>query len=115
MPRSRIFGLYMLLGVFALGAGLLVARLFGSTPALPTISATPVASAITEAPAPTDAGLATTPGASSQTTTPTSDLATAAPAPTSAARPTTPAATTAAPASGYIEYTVQKADSLKGL
>jgi hypothetical protein len=57
MPRSRIFGIYALLIIFALGAGLLVARLFGSSAALPSGYATPpVAASGSATAAPATAG-----------------------------------------------------------
>jgi LysM repeat protein len=134
MPRSRIIAIYGLLAVFALGAGLLVARIFGTSAALPSGYATPVAVAsppATEPPAPTapSAGqvAATTPivapsptageapSATATTAPPTAPPATEAPAteapaPT-AAPPTDAPAPTAVP--DYVEYTVQRGDSLK--
>ncbi|HET9220957.1 MAG TPA: LysM domain-containing protein [Roseiflexaceae bacterium] len=135
MPRSRMFAIYGLLAVFALGSGLLIARLFGTSAAVPSGYATPAATVnqpSTEPPAPTapSAGqvAAATPNAA-----PTAPPATEAPTPT-AAPPTAPPATeaptpTAAPptappateapaptaAAEYVEYTVQRGDSLKSI
>jgi LysM repeat protein len=117
MPRSRIFAIYGLLAVFALGSGLLIARFFGTSTVLPSGYATPdaiVSQLSTEPPAPTapsagqvaavtpSAAPSPTPGATSAPTTaapPTAPPATEAPAPTAAAN--------------YVEYTVQRGDSLK--
>jgi LysM repeat protein len=129
-----MFAIYGLLAVFALGAGLLIARLFGTSASLPSGYATPVAVAsqpATEPPAPTapSAGqvAATTPTSAPSPTSgvaapateapPTAPPATAAPAtealaPT-AAPPTAPPTATAAP--DYVEYTVQRGDSLKSI
>jgi LysM repeat protein len=133
MPRSRILAIYGLLAVFALGSGLLIARFFGTSAVLPSGYATPdaiVSQLSTEPPAPTapsagqvaavtpSAAPSPTPGATSAPTTaapPTAPPATEAPAPT-AAPPTAPPATEApAPtaAANYVEYTVQRGDSLK--
>ena len=129
MPRSRMFAIYGLVGVFALAAGLLIARLFSTSGTLPSGYATPVAVAsqpATEPPAPTapSAGqvAATTPAAAPSPTAgaaapatvaaPTVPPATEAPAPT-AAPPTEMPAPTAAP--DYVEYTVQRGDSLKSI
>jgi nucleoid-associated protein YgaU len=136
MPRSRMIAIYGFLAVFALGAGLLIAKLFGTSATLPSGYATPIAAAspaATEPPAPTapSAGQVAAPaptiapsptaGAAAPATaiaaSPTALLeteapATEAPAPT-AMPPTAPPAPTAAP--DYVEYTVQRGDSLKGI
>ena len=36
MPRSRMFAIYVLLAVFALGSGLLIAQFFGTSATLPS-------------------------------------------------------------------------------
>ena len=137
MPRSRMFAIYGCLAVFALGAGLLVARLFGTSATLPSGYATPVAAAsqpATEPPAPTapSAGqvAAATPNVAPTPTsgaaalaTPTAEPPTVPPAPTAepptaelaptAEPPTVPPAPTAA--ADYVEYTVQRGDSLKSI
>ena len=141
MPRGRIFGIYTMLVVFALGAGLLVARFFGSTTTLPSGYATPSGAVsqaatatapgqlgqATAAPEPTGAPPAQTaapagtqpPSAAPATDTtlpssaPETATATLAPTETPTAAPTeTP---TTAAASNFVEYTVQKGDSLKGI
>ena len=135
MPRSRMIAIYGLLAVFALGAGLLIARLFGTNAALPSGYATPVAVAsppATEPPAPTapsagqaaatpivvpsptagEAAPATATMAPPTAPPATEAPATEAPAPT-AAPPTEAPAPTAVP--GYVEYTVQRGDSLKSI
>jgi LysM repeat protein len=127
-----MFAIYGLLAIFALGSGLLIARLFGTSASLPSGYATPAAAAsqpATEPPAPTapPIGQDATPAAAPSPTsgevasaTPTAAPPTAPPteppAPTAApptAPPTEPPAPTAA--ADYIEYTVQRGDSLKSI
>jgi LysM repeat protein len=141
-----MIAIYGLLAVFALGAGLLIARVFGTSASLPSGYATPVAVAstpATEPPAPTapsagqvaaatpivvpspTAGEAAT--ANATTAPPTVPPATEAPAteapPTEAPAPTAAPPTEAPPteapaptaAPDYVEYTVQRGDSLKSI
>jgi LysM repeat protein len=116
MPRSRILGIYMLVGIFALGAGMLVAQFLGTSATLPSGSTTAVPTAVAAIPT---AANATAPTAVS------ADLPTVAASPepptalASTALPTAtlelPLAPTATPATsdlGYIEYTVQSGDIL---
>src|SRR5262245_12048792 len=132
-----MFVIYGFLARFALGAGLLIARLFGTSATLPSGYATPVAAAnqpATEPPAPTapSAGQAApvtpevVPSPTSSAAAPataTAEPPTTPPAPTpapptapataTAEPPTAPPAPTAAP--DYVEYTVQRGDSLKSI
>ena len=133
MPRSRMFAIYGVLAVVALGSGMLIARLFGTSAAVPSGYTTPVTAASQPAsePLPPTAPSAgqvasTTPSAA---LTPTAGSTTPAPATTASptALPTTEASTpTAVPptapptdapaptaAAEYVEYTVQRGDSLK--
>ena len=131
MPRSRMFAIYGLLVVVALASGMLIARFFGTSAAVPSGYVTPVAAAsqlATEPPPPTapSDGQATatmpiatpvpTSGATAPATTapPTAPPATEAPTHT-AVPPTTPPTDAPAPtaAAAYVEYTVQRGDSLK--
>lgn len=142
MPRSRMFAIYGLLAVFALGAGLMIANFFGTASSLPSGYSTPVAEVgqrSTEPPAPTALSAPTAPSAGHVVSAPTlapsptsaatapalktevsptavvvtEEPATETPAPTAA--PTIEAPTAAPVAAGYIEYTVQKGDSLKSI
>jgi LysM repeat protein len=132
MPRSRIFAIYGLLAVFALGSGLLIARFFGTSAVLPSGYVTPgatVSQLSTEPPAPTapsagqvaavtpSAAPSPTPGATPAPTTaaPPTAPATEVPAPTVAPPTAPPATEVPAPtaAADYVEYTVQRGDSLK--
>src|SRR6266508_165602 len=97
MPRNRIMFIYALLGVFALSAGLLVARVFGSSVTLPS------GYAATSAPA----AQATAPPAAP--TAPPTDT----PPPPSTPPTDTPLPPTATAPSDYVDYTVQKGDILK--
>jgi len=141
MPRSRIFGIYTILVVFAVGAGLLVARFFGSTTTLPSGYATPSGAVgqaatatapaqpgqATGAPEPTGAPLEQTAMATAtsapsaapalDTALPSSvpEAATATPAPTETPTAAPTETPTTAATSNYVEYTVQKGDSLKGI
>jgi LysM repeat protein len=141
MPRSRMFAIYGLLAIFALGAGLMIANFFGTSASLPSGYATPVAGpgqTATEPPAPTapSAGQVavsaptSAPSPTSGATAPaletavpptallvTEEPATETPAPSAAPTTEVPtAAPTAVPvATGYVEYTVQKGDSLKSI
>jgi LysM repeat protein len=133
-----MFAIYGLLAVFALGSGLLIARLFGTSASLPSGYATPLALATqlaTEPPAPTvpSAGqvaaatpitppspTADSPTAAPSTAVPPSEAPpTEAPAPTEAPTEAPTAAPTEAPAptaaADYVEYTVQRGDSLKSI
>ena len=134
MPRNRIFGIYVLLGVAALGAGMLVAQFFGTSASLPSGYTTPAAvaqatalAAPTAAPHPTEAiSSAPTPATTgAPTAAPSPEPPTATPAPTLA--PSDPPAATSAPTLAptepptaasdpdYIEYTVQRGDILKDI
>lgn len=112
MPRSRMFAIYGVLVVVALGAGMLIARFFGTSVNLPSGYVTPVAAAsqpATEPAPPTAPSGQTASTAEPATPTPTS-------APAATAEPTAPPATdTPVPtaAAEYVEYTVQRGDSLK--
>ena len=109
-----MFGIYAFVGIVALSAGMLIARVFGSNANLPAgyLTPTPVigqaeaAAPATPTPAATPAPSVTA-GATS-TLTPTVSPATATALPTSTVPPT-------APPAGYIEYTVQRGDILKAI
>ncbi len=123
MPRNRIMLIYALLGVFALSAGLLVARFFGSSVTLPsgyTATSAPAVQA-TAPPAPTATSAPVVANAPTATPSSVPDKApTAAPTapptdtppPPSAPPIDTPPPTATAP-SDYVDYTVQKGDILK--
>jgi LysM repeat protein len=124
MPRNRIMLIYALLGVFALSAGLLVARFFGSSVTLPSgyaATSAPAAQA-TAPPAPTATSAPVVANAPTATPSSVPDKApTAAPSapptdtpPPPSAPPTdTPLPPTATAPSDYVDYTVQKGDILK--
>lgn len=121
MPRNRIFGIYVLLGVVALGAGMLVAQIFGTNASLPSDYATqaPVAQASTAVAPPTQLSSSAptapplqpsdSPTAVPAPTLTPSELPTASPAPTVAPTPSPEVASDP----GFIEYTVQRGDILK--
>jgi len=131
MPRSRILTIYALLIAFALGAGMLIANFFGSTEVLPSgyatvvdgtssvtetvstspsVEPTPVAS-ITPLPAALTAStsVATTLALETPTPEPPTSEPTAEPPTATSEQPTAP------PDAGYVEYTVQKGDTLKSI
>jgi len=105
--------IYALLGVFALSAGLLVARFFGSSVTLPSgyaATSAPAAQA-TAPPAPTVTSAPVV--ANAPTATP-SSVPDKAPTVAPSAPPTdTPLPPTATAPSDYVDYTVQKGDILK--
>ena len=118
MPRSRIFGIYILIIVFALSAGMLIAQFFGS--ATPLLSgyvapAQQVAPTATAAVHPTNPVNPTALPESVATVVPPSEVPTATAAvPTIVSEaPTAQPATTTEP--GYSAYTVQKGDTLKSI
>jgi LysM repeat protein len=131
MPRNRIMVIYALLGVFALSAGLLVAKVFGSSVTLPSGYAAPSAPAAqatappasTAASVPAVAGAPTAPPSSvpekaptaapTDTPLPPSAPPTDTPLPPSAPPTDTPLPPTATAPSDYVDYTVQKGDILK--
>ena len=112
MPRSRIFGLYLLVGIVALGAGMLVARFLGTSPTLPSGYTTPVPAAPTAV-----AAASATASAPTVVVSPASPTAlSVAAAPTATLElPLAPTATPALTGLGYIEYTVQRGDILKAI
>lgn len=113
MPRSRIFGLYLLLVVVALGAGMLVARFLGTSPTLPSAYTTPlpaaptavVAASATAVPASVPAVVVSPASPTALSALPTATLE----------LPLAPTATPAPTGLGYIEYTVQRGDILKAI
>jgi LysM repeat protein len=129
MPRNRIFVLYALLVIFALGAGLLVARGLGPKAVLLTDYATAETTVSTsEAAVSTSEGTAgqqataTFPAASTANPTIENAVTATVAAPTAINSPTSPASATEAPAtieptaipgSGFVEYTIQRGDILK--
>jgi LysM repeat protein len=143
MPRSRIFGIYILLAATALGAGILVAQIFGTSVTLPSGYTTPTAAvaqaatvatptaavrptaARSIASTPATTGASTTAPSPEPPTTPPTDLPSATPAltlaptdlpsatPVPTLAPTEPPTAAADP--GYIEYTVERGDILKAI
>ena len=131
MPRSRLLMLYTLLFVFALSVGMFVANYFGSGGVLPTgpvpaangtslateIISTPTAMAATEVAtpslAPTVSELPATTVSSPVPETPTAVPPTVEP---TVEQPTaTSEQPSVAPEASFIEYTVQRGDTLKSI
>jgi LysM repeat protein len=124
MPRSRMFGIYALVGIVALGAGLLVARVFGSSPNMPAGYVTPTAvtgqieaaAIATPASSATAAVATAAPSAVAEATTTPASI----PSPVTPTAPSIPTSPSTAPptstsAASYVEYTVQKGDILKAI
>jgi LysM repeat protein len=119
MPRSRMFGIYALVAVVALSAGLLIARVFGSSPNLPAGYVTPspvIGEAETAtATSPLSPTLeATRPPSATPAPSVTAEAVIITPSvtpPIAAATPTPPP--TAPPS--YIEYVVQRGDILRAI
>jgi LysM repeat protein len=120
MPRNRIMVIYAVLGVFALSAGLLVAKVFGSSVTLPSgyaATSAPAAQA-TAPPTPTVASVPVVADAPTATPSSVPDKAppsapTDTPLPPSAPPTDTPLPPTATAPSDHVDYTVQKGDILK--
>ena len=127
MRRTRIFGISATLGAVALGLGLLVVKVFGTTGSVPsshmTTVATTASQVVTEA-TPAEVTAMPEPTAAPASTAAPPEPTAAPPEPTAAppeptAAPEAPPLPTAAPTEppvaaepGYIEYTVQKGDIL---
>jgi LysM repeat protein len=127
MRRTRIFGISATLGAVALGLGLLVVKVLGTTGSVPSAHMTTVATTasqvVTEA-TPAEITAMPEPTAAPASTAAPPEPTAAPPEPTAAppeptAAPEAPPLPTAAPTAppvaaepGYIEYTVQKGDIL---